>query len=211
MYPVEIVRTSSPYNRDIRVRLRFGLPELWINGALQSGPGYAKLWELAFEDMEPYMTLGKRRNVLFLGIGGANAIHLLRLRNARTTITAVDIDSEVIDLSKRYFGLSDIPNQAIICEDADAFLTRTGKSRRRFDLVIVDVYTGYDIPSFLESTGFPAKLWGIMADNGTAVLNYTPEGDLDGKARLMLDKLRKVFHSVYSTSVYSNRFICAVR
>ena len=80
----------------------------------------------------------KRRSVLILGLGGGSAARLVRSVAPRARIVGVERSAEVIRAARRWFDL-DALGVEVVRDDARRFLQR---SRRRFDVVIEDVFVG---------------------------------------------------------------------
>ena len=106
--------------------------------------------------MLPYMSHGEtnHRSVLLLGLGGGNMIKLYKeVMEPEFTfdITAVEIDSTVVEVAKKYFDTN-----------ADDFITVVDDARhylrlddQRYDIIIVDAYTHEtQIPTMLATTEF---------------------------------------------------------
>lgn len=80
----------------------------------------------------------RRRSVLILGLGGGSAARLVRAIAPDAAIVGVEFDRDVVAAARRHFGL-DALGVETICADARDVLVR---ERRRFDLVIDDVFVG---------------------------------------------------------------------
>jgi len=80
----------------------------------------------------------RRRAVLVLGLGGGSAARLVRALAPRARIVGVELDARVVAAARRHFALDRLGVE-IVCDDARHFLAR---ERRRFDLVIEDVFIG---------------------------------------------------------------------
>ena len=68
-----------------------------------------------------------------------------------THVDAVEIDGELTELGKRWFGLRDRPGLRFFTEDARPFLRR---SDRRYDAIFVDAYRQPYIPFYLSTREF---------------------------------------------------------
>ena len=68
-----------------------------------------------------------------------------------TTVDAVEIDGELIDIGRRYFGLRAGPQLRTITEDARPFLRR---AKDRYDVIMVDAYRQPYIPFYLTTKEF---------------------------------------------------------
>jgi spermidine synthase len=80
----------------------------------------------------------KRRSVLILGLGGGSAARLVRALAPRARIVGVERSAEVIRAARRWFDL-DALDVEVVRENARHYLVQ---SRRRFDLVIEDLFVG---------------------------------------------------------------------
>lgn len=112
---------------EIKVRKFLWQTSVWVGGFQQSGPLVEKLWSDAL------------KNVLILGLGCGSAIKPLRKKFPNCQITGVEINSEMIEIGKKYFNLDKIPNLKIIYAPAQKFISQT---KQKFDLILVDLYKG---------------------------------------------------------------------
>ncbi len=204
--PQTMLRTTSPYNPDIRVVREWGGLKLLVNGSRQSGPYIRKLWEKAFNQFRLHDVVGVKR-ILVLGLGGGTVIELLAKRYPTAAVTAVDIDSTMISIAKQYFGIGKLPNVRLIQADAKAFVTKTMKP---FDLIVIDLFFGRNIPTFVETKQFYQTIKRVLRDKGTVILNYLREQEYQRKSDSLLLKLKAVFRDVDDFSIANNRFFfCA--
>jgi spermidine synthase len=80
----------------------------------------------------------RRRTVLVLGLGGGSAARVVRAIAPRARIVGVEYSAQVLQAARRSFDLDALCVEVVRC-DARRYLDRT---RRRFDLVIEDVFVG---------------------------------------------------------------------
>ena len=80
----------------------------------------------------------RRRSVLLLGLGGGSVARLVRAIAPGARVVGVEFDRDVVAAAQRHFDL-DALGIEVVCYDARAVLVR---ERRRFDLVIDDVFVG---------------------------------------------------------------------
>src|SRR5258706_4040565 len=153
LLPQVIARFSTPYNRDIRILEEKGKYKLLVNGSRQSGPYIQKLWQHAFTTFG-IIPSPDVRSILVLGVGGGTVIHLLHTLYSHAEITGVDIDAQMINIGKKYFGLSDIPGVALIQSDAKVFVSKARKDKKKWDMVVVDIFVGPTIPPFVAEESF---------------------------------------------------------
>lgn len=122
------------------------------------------------------------KKVLMIGCGGG-VLGAMLVRAGRS-VSIVDIDKESFVLAKRYFGLP----QTVDChaEDGLAFLQKT---RKRFDVVIVDVFVGEKIPTQFTGDECFAATNRCLRGGGFVLMNVCLEKKSDRTA----DKLASGF------------------
>lgn len=205
IFPQTIFHASSKYNHDIRVIEERGELKLLVNGSRQSGKYIRELWEAALG----LFRIGRERkikNILVFGVAGGTVIHLLHKRFPAARITGVDIDTVMIDIGKRYFGLDTIPVLRLVRDDAKHFVRRPAQ---RFDLIIVDVFFGREIPAFVERSIFLRCLRYMLNNGGTVVINYLRELEYGMKSDKLMKTLQRIFPTVSDFGRYHNRFFAA--
>lgn len=97
---------------------------------------------------------GPPASVLMLGLAGGTAFRTLRHLLPDCSLTAVDIDGEIIDLARKHCGLEALGAETVV---ADAYPWLAG-NRRRFDVVIDDIYLAGRTDVFRPRTWDPALL-----------------------------------------------------
>jgi len=117
-----------------------------------------------------------------IGCGGGTLGKMLARDGRRVMI--VDIDRASFTLAKRHFGLP----ADITCHVGDglAFMQRT---RRRFDVVIVDAFIGEKIPPHMTGDAFCKAARRCLKRSGSLFMNVC----LDDKADLTADTLAQRF------------------
>ncbi len=129
---------------DERIRIRDSARgrALVIDGTFASwwsrdGKATGSVWDAL---VAPLLALpaARRRSALILGLGGGSAARLVRTIAPHAHVVGVDFDRDVIEAARRHFDLDALAIE-VVCDDARAVLTR---ERRRFDLVIEDVFVG---------------------------------------------------------------------
>jgi spermidine synthase len=76
------------------------------------------------------------RSVLMLGLAGGTAFRVLRHLLPDCELVAVDIDAEIVDLAREHMDLDALGIEVV---HADAYVW-LAKNRRKFDVVIDDIY-----------------------------------------------------------------------
>ncbi len=146
----------------------------------------------------------RRQKVLILGLGGGSAARIVRALAPDALIVGVELDAEVVAAARAHFGLSALGLEVIV-DDAQAVLRR---ERRRFDLIIEDVFIGRgdDVrkPDWLPAPGHDVAA-SRLRPGGLLVSNTLSE------ARKVGAHLRKRFPGLLHIDVdeYENRIYVA--
>lgn len=205
IFPRTIVRTSTSYNRDIRVIEDAGSYKLMVNGIHQSSEYIRKFWTHAVTHL--HVTEGMQcKNILYLGVAGGTIVHILSKMFPRAQMTGVDIDAVMIELGKKYFGLGQMQNLSFVTADAKSYI---GKTKGKFDLIVVDIYLARDLPDFLRDKKFLGDIRSKLLPHGHMLMNYLRDGEYKDKAEDLDEKLKDVFREVHHTNYLNNRFFLA--
>ena len=200
--PRIVLKTSSSYNPEILVVEEAMQYKLLVNGSRESGPYIAGLWRHATSKLGVASALPVQ-NILVLGVAGGTVIHQLSQMFPKANITGVDIDDEMIRLGKKYFELDMVPHLSLITADARQFVTRKNK---KYDLIVLDLFIGREIPVFVASREFLSTLKGLLAPHGRLFINFLQEKEYGKKADKLDKTLRTLFGTVDSTDYFNNRF-----
>lgn len=195
---------SSKFNKNIRVVRSLGFGNyIQVNGLTQSGGVVEQIWKSTLKKIDNISKAWPNKNlvnnILILGLGGGTLAKLLRKKYPNTKITGVEIDEVMIELGKKYLDLGKY-NVDIKIEDAKTF------QLKKYDLVIVDMYTGDNFPKEFESELFLKKL----SKFPTVVINRLYYGDKRPDTVRFGNKLEKVFKKVFWHYPVANlMFICS--
>lgn len=199
LVPQTVAIVSSPYNALIRINLESGQYKLLVNGARESGQYIRELWKHAFSTLGMPISRPMKK-ILVLGVAGGTVIHMLHDMYPEANITGVDIDQVMIDVGKKYFGLGDIKNLHCVRDDAKVFI-RSYKGKP-FDLIVIDIFIGPDVPDFVTSLSFESTVKKILSKQGRTIINYLQQPGYEEKA----PKLKKILRTLYKTVRHVNRF-----
>jgi spermidine synthase len=195
-----------------RVHVREGRHgrELRVDGTLASyyRPGAATTGSVWDAIAAPILALEprRRRSALVLGLGGGSAARLIRTLAPEAHIVGVELDADVVAAARSHFDL-DALGVEIVLGEALSVLRR---ERRRFDIVVEDVFVGIT-RHVRKPEGFPLPglelAWRRVAKGGVLISNTIHEGPAVGRA------LRQVApgHRVVSVGVrdYYNHILAA--
>ena len=136
-------------------------------------------------------------------MGGGSVIETLRHDfNYTKSITAVDIDSVIIDIAKTEFGITENDALKILCLDAYDFMK---SNTTLFDLIIVDLYIDLSIPHKFLSLEFWEAVLDSKSSKGDIIFNAavgTQDSNLDDIISFLSTKIFKttVFENVNDTN-----------
>ena len=144
----------------------------------------------------------RRRAVLVLGLGGGSAARVVRAVAPRARIVGVEHSAQVLQAARRCFDLDELDVE-VVRSDARRYLDRT---RRRFDLVIEDVFVGsarrVRKPNWLPDPGL-TRAARCLHPGGVLVSNSIDE------TRDVARAMRSLFPSTLRIDVegYDNRVV----
>lgn len=203
--PRTIYKSSSRYNKTIEVREINGRNVLFVNGIQQTGAYTHELWQTG---LVPYLSQLSvtPKSILILGVGGGGLFHILRNIYPGSMLTGVDIDGEIIRICRAYFEVKEDPKTKFVKADAREFV-EDKRNIGKFDLVIVDLYIGNDVPEFVTQKQFLLKLMSFLEAGRLMVINYYSESDAEKKAA----KIASYFRKAKVKPVLRNIFVYVVR
>ncbi len=123
-----------------------------------------------------YMNAGlfypaKLKKVLVIGLGGGRTSWYLHRTMPALTIKAVELDSEVTRLAKKYFAIREEKNFKIIEKDGRSFLMG---DKEKYDVIMLDAYRGPFVPFHLLTKEFYALVKDRLGQGGAVVQNIEP-------------------------------------
>jgi spermidine synthase len=94
----------------------------------------------------------------------------------RTQVDAVEIDGELSEIGRRYFGMTPRPALHVHAADARPWLRQ--QAGKRFDAISVDAYRQPYIPFYLTTREFFGEVRDRLAPGGVLIVNVGhPEGE----------------------------------
>ncbi len=111
------------------------------------------------------------KTILVIGLGGGTlpmAFH--RLFN-QTTIHAVEIDTAVVKVAKKYFDLIENDQIKVFSQDGRVFTKRAKAKSLKYDLIILDAFNGDYIPEHLMTREYLQENRSILSTNGLLASN----------------------------------------
>jgi spermidine synthase len=115
------------------------------------------------------------KSVLMIGCGGGTLGTMVARAGRRVSI--VEIDPVAFTLAKRYFGLP----RNIPCHVGDGLAFMQG-TRRSYDVLIIDAFTGENIPAHMKGPAFFEAADRCLRKDGLALVNVCLERKSDPTA-----------------------------
>lgn len=206
LIPRTVYKTTSRFNKDIRVVEESGKYKLLVNGSRESGPFIERLWGDALR-MLHLTTVSQMKRILVLGVAGGTVMRLLRERYPHAAITGVDIDDAMINIGKKYFGLNGMESFTCVVDDAKHYVS-TYKGAL-FDCVVIDLFIGTDVPAFVQSQDFQKKIRHVMMPHGFTLINYAFSSGSKDRAADIHSALKSLYPTVRRHDTVYNRFFLA--
>lgn len=184
--------TTLKYNGHIRVVRTLGLGTyIQVEGLTQSGGVVEDIWRDTLKKLQNSKH-PKLQTCLILGLGGGSAAKWVRNLWPKAKITGVEIDPVMVELGTKHLGLGN-NNVVIIIADAYEYLS---KIKNNFELILVDVYQGDEVPKKFESLKFLNNLKNHISEKGIVVFNRLYFGERRPEAMKFGKKLEKLFSKV---------------
>ena len=136
-----------------------------------------------------------RERILVLGGGTFTLPRFLAHTYPDAQIDVVEIDPGLLPVARNYFNYDDPANVSLIFEDARSYINRTD---RRYDVILVDVYGGTEIPFSLMTREFGVALKQRTRPDGVVAANFI--GGKSGACRQALDALAAPYQAVFDTA-----------
>ena len=194
---------DSPINGKIRVVRALGLGTyMQVENLTQSGGLIENIWRKTLKKVK-----SKKRQLtscLILGLGGGSAAMLVKKFWPNAKITGVDIDPFIVELGRKYLGLTGLE---VVISDAGDFIKRGNK---KYDLILVDTYVGYEFPKRFEEEKFLWIVKKFLTPGGITVFNRLYMADKRPAAVKFGSKLESIFPKVDYVFPEANvMFVCS--
>lgn len=166
--PINLLKINSELSQTLELTL--------INGELvldskNTNYSYGSLQRILRQGLKKigFSKIISMHEILILGVAGGSVIKtLVDEIKCKGQITGIELDEKVIELANDYFQLNTIQNLKILQGDAFEFVLRT---KKQYDLIIVDVFQDTVMPTFLFESYFQDRLYSILNNKGYLLFN----------------------------------------
>ncbi len=205
--PGQVYEAESAYNyievierngfRYLRLNEGQGVHSVYHPTILQYNGAWMHFLAGPFLNSPPYLPQQVRR-IAILGLAGGTVARQATAVFGPIPIDGYEIDPQVLEVGRRYFGLDALPNLNAHAEDARVGLRR---SPYRYDLIVIDAYRPPYIPWHLTTREFFAEVKAHLTDQGVVAINVGRAGDDRRLQAALSATLRTVFPSIYAMDV----------
>jgi spermidine synthase len=194
--PINVYKKNSALSKSLEVT--------WNNGELvldskSTNYSYGSLQRILRKGLK-YIGFDRIRtfeSVLLLGVAGGSVIKtLVDEVQFKGKITGVEIDEAVIKIANEYFELYKIPNIEIVIDDAFEYVLKTKKT---YDLIIIDIFQDTTMPNFLFEDFFINRINSLLNLNGFILFNTMVISKLQEDRNLLY---KSKFKGNYSLRMY---------
>lgn len=198
---------DSPINGHLVVKTDFTWGPHIVSKITQSGGVLKKVWGPTLRKLKHKYFINAPKSALILGLGGGTVAYQLREVFPDVEITGIELDPIMVDLGKKYLKWDE--DTKVIIGDASKVVTKIIKEKKKYDLVLVDMYVGEEVPEKISNLKFIKEIFSLMKESGITVFNRTYYGAMRDKAHGFEKLLEKVFPQVDRFYPEANcMFIC---
>lgn len=198
---------DSPINGPLKVVTDYAWGPHIVSKITQSGGVLKKVWGPTLKKLKHRYIFESPQKALILGLGGGTVAWQLREIYPEVEITGVELDPIMVDLGKKYLKWDEDTN--VIIGDATKIVKKIVKERQQFDLILVDMYIGEEVPEKLTSEKFIKEISSLVNKSGQVVFNRTYYGKKRDEAHAFEKILEKIFPNVDRFYPEANcMFIC---
>ena len=179
--------------------------KLFINGYPQTQQSYRSDWAtiLHRSGVDDLPHIG---SALVLGLGGGDLAHILDKVKPVWMTVFVELESDVVKVAEKYFGIGTTNKRKIVTTDAKKYMER---NREMHDLVIVDLYNGDDVPMFVSSEKFIGGIAKAIKPRGKVIINYASHSFCKSDFAKFEQKLEKYFSVVKRLKTWGHTYFLA--
>ena len=121
--------------------------------------------------MASLLLVPEPRTVLVAGLGGGTLPTALAAVLPEVDIDIVEIDTAVVDAARTYFGFEEDERVRVHVSDARVFMKRALLRDKRYDLIVLDAYSGDYIPEHLMTAEFLQETRRLLSPGGVIAAN----------------------------------------
>ncbi|MBC7485426.1 MAG: hypothetical protein H7282_01560 [Cytophagaceae bacterium] len=134
--------------------------------------------------------------ILLLGLGGGSAVKIIRSEFLKKNhIDIVDIDSVMIEIARKEFGLNDYSDLKVYCQNASSFVEETNN---KYGLVIIDLFIDKITPEYFYDSIFWTDVLMLTKKKCCIIFNTLTANNFTDKINCINKMLIDAKFEVYS-------------
>lgn len=146
------------------------------------------------------------KKILLLGLGGASIAKAINFLHPEAHFDIVEINKDLVDVSKQYFGFSPNENTKIHIEDGIKFLQQSPEET--YDIVILDIFGKDYIPPEVLKKSFVQNVYRVLKKNGVVTANTFASSKVK---ELETSLFKEEFGDILNIKINRSRLITAVK
>ena len=196
LLPINTYQKKSDFSKNLEVT--------WNNGFLvldseNTNYSFGSLQRVLKKGLKyiGYDRINKFESILILGVAAGSVIETLKNDlKFKGKITGVEIDTTVIEIANKYFGLDQFDNVEIVIDDAFEFVLKT---KEKYDLIVIDIFQDTTMPNFLFEDFYINRINFLLNVNGFILFNTMILDKKDSERNVIY---RTKFSTNYSVRLY---------
>ena len=109
--------------------------------------------------------------ILIVGLGGGTIPDAFETLYPDASIDVVEIDGAVDRVARAFFDYKEGPNTTVAIADARVYIRRASLRGKRYDVIVLDAFTGDYIPEHLMTLEFLEETAALLTPEGVVVAN----------------------------------------
>ncbi|MFU8816806.1 MAG: spermidine synthase [Pseudomonadales bacterium] len=150
------------------------------------------------------------QRILVLGLGGGTLPLALDEILPDSYIDAVEIDPAVVRVAREFFAFAPSERVRVAAQDGRVFVKRALQQGERYDLIMLDAFTGEYIPEHMMTEEFLREVKQLLSEDGVLAANTFSVSDLYDHESVTYQAVFGTFFNMNPTSG-GNRVVLARR
>lgn len=205
MVPLVLEEGKTQLGQSYEVNFENGVKVL---NSANTNYSFGSLHQIMLKGIEEVLRKQQPKKVLMLGLGAGSALSVLSKKCLWPyTVTAVELDADLIRIAKEHFDLSAYNNLTLINGDAAEQVKQLPLAS--FDFIIDDVFMDDNVPEFCREVSYIKACRQLLEPGGVYMRNVMANGF--DKMKQYEHNLKVHYKEVYSLKhkTYGNRiFFC---
>jgi spermidine synthase len=188
----------------LSTNVAFGVQSIYRKNSILSGYyyDYALMSPLMLRDSSTEKPL----DILVLGMGTGTFAKECKYFFPNSNITGVEIDEKIVDLSKKYFQLTD-EEATVYVNDGRTFLS--SPQAGMYDIILCDAYHDITIPFHMATTEFFSEVKEHLKPNGILMVNINMRSEKNSEINdYLTNTLKSKMSRVYKYDIPGTNIMC---